>query len=82
MVGFPKSGHKIQAGPILEEKPSKTDPWTTFVAKTGPAGLILAAKMVPSCQNQFPIGDCQNWFSHRVAFLFLHVHGYMDATII
>ena len=69
-------------------------------AKTGPPGPLLLlklvrpdrlwlSKMVPSCQNQSPMGDrfwqkiiCQNRSPLKVTLLFLRAHSYMDAAII
>ena len=66
-------------------------PWTTFAAKIGPGGPILAAKnglLLPkSVPNGGPI--LANITSAKLGphaqsgtLYFLRVHGYMDATIL
>ena len=66
------------AGPILAEKP----------AKTGLPGPLLLPKSVPPCQNQSPGGPilAKNYLPksvpHKVALLFMRVHGCMDIAII
>ena len=63
-------------------------PRTTFAAKIGPAGPILAAKNGPLLPKSVPHGgpilakNLPKLVPLKVALLFLRVHGYMDAAII
>ena len=84
----------------MAEKSAKTGPpgplllpklvlQTTFAAKIGLAGPILAAKNGPLLPKSVPHGGlilAKNYLPKlvplKVALLFLRIDGYMDATII
>ena len=78
------------AGLILAEKSAKTGPpGPLLLPKLVRPDRFWLPKMVPSCQNQSPMGDrfwqkiiCQNRSTLKVALLFLRAHGYMDAATI
>ena len=71
------------AGLILAEKPAKIGPpGPLFAAKIGSAGPILAAKNGPFLPKSVAKNYLPNLVPPKVALLFLHVHGYMDAAII
>ena len=77
------------AGPILAEKPAKTvPPGPLLLPKLVRPDQFWLPKSVPPCQNQSPGGPilAKNYLPksvpHKVALLFMRVHGCMDIAII